>query len=247
MLLKASHSHMLSTDRTTSGPQRFLERVAILAVPVGIHDNASPCRLAHRRARTAGSPRTWTGRSINRAKRIQQPIPVGRQARPGRLPGRAAELARRVGGGPDHQGVGHHVVPGLLRRSHSIQKNPRKHGRAERLLIRARANARGIGQGPAGVGVQHPDPQDLVADRLAGACGMELGEVGQLDEDVRASSRETNWKPSLARRRRGVSTPNRAPMAVAIPTRIQSRNAATNRRQKPAKASGGGPAAARRS
>jgi hypothetical protein len=55
---------------------------------------------------------------------------------------RAAELARWVGAGLDHQAVGDHVVPGLLAPVLSAQKKPRKHGSAETLLMSARAKSR---------------------------------------------------------------------------------------------------------
>jgi hypothetical protein len=58
----------------------------------------------------------------------------------------AAEFAGWVDVGPDDQAVGDHVVPGPLAGFHSIQKNPRKHGSAERLLMSARTNARAYGR-----------------------------------------------------------------------------------------------------
>src|SRR4029453_8784824 len=57
-----------------------------------------------------------------------------------------------------------------------------------------------------------------------------------------------NWRlplPPATEDGVGTSTPNSWPMAAArIPTRSESRNAATRRRQKPTSASGGGPAGA---
>jgi hypothetical protein len=104
--------------------------------------------------------------------------------------GGAGELAGRVEGGPDDQAVGDDVVPGPLAGFPQHPEEPEEAREGGEIAHERADEGAGIGQGPAGVGVQHPDPKDLVADRLAGTGGVEPGEVGQLDQDERARSRE---------------------------------------------------------
>src|SRR4029453_1891396 len=105
---------------------------------------------------------------------------------PLRVAGGAGELAGWVEGGLDGQAVGDDVVPGPLAGLPQHPEEPEEeHERGEAAHERPDERS-GIGQGAAGLGVQHADPEDLVADRLAGAGGGEPGEGGQFDQDERA-------------------------------------------------------------
>src|SRR4029453_13625941 len=198
-----------------------------------------------------------------------RPDPRGAAGVSAQLPGAGGggELAGRVEGGLDDQAVGDDVVPGpLAGLPQHPEESEEEHERGEAAHERPDERS-GMGQGAAGLSVQHADPEDLVADRLAGAGGVEPGEVGQLDQDERAR-RGLEVDVTVGRWERGgvdaeqraeggggetppwpdggggTSTPNNWPMAPArTPIRIQSRNAAARRRQKPASAPRGGPAA----